>query len=116
MSYLFRVPVRTQGVRYTVDATPLQKALYRHVRNDSGPPPAVLIQGGVVSEVYAPTQFAVAAADKVFFGGYDNVVDDATAAVLTSAGYGPYLTLIGTPAPPPATSPGAYPATYSPTY
>ena len=40
---------------------------------------------------YNPDEVGV---EKVYLGGHDNPVDDAEAALLTAAGYGPYLTVV----------------------
>jgi hypothetical protein len=47
----------------------------------------VLITGGVVVERRVPTTDEMLAADYVFMGGRENVVDSTAAAILVAAGY-----------------------------
>lgn len=94
MAYLFRCPVRdTNGPRWTRDTPPHMRRIMGHFAVHGGYPVAVLITDGVVTEKTNPTQDECLAADSFYLGGYDHYIDDATATVLTAAGYGAQIEL-----------------------
>ena len=79
MPYLFRPPTVMEG---PIGTGPL---FYRY---DQPRGVSLLVTGTSVVEQRFPDQDQMAAADVVYLGGHEYLVDDAMAALLTSAGYG----------------------------
>ena len=69
-----RVPVQNKGLRY---------AYYEGI--------TVLKTAGAYTQVQAPTQDDINAADIAYLGGHSYAVDSTEAAALTAAGYGAYI-------------------------
>lgn len=65
--------------------------LWRRLRHDVGV--AVLLIDGFYRQVQNPGTDDLASAAEVYLGGHEYHVSDAVAAALTTAGYGPFLTL-----------------------
>lgn len=84
MTYRFVTP-SIPGVR------DLSHPLSRRLRHDVGV--AVLLIGGFYTQVQNPGSDDLASATEVYLGGHEYHVSNAVAAALTTAGYGPYLTL-----------------------
>lgn len=82
MSYLFITPTVEQG---PIGLERLFQFYTYHVGV------TVLKFGNQYVEVMYPNEDDLALADKVYLGGYDNIVSNEEAAALTAAGYGNYL-------------------------
>lgn len=93
MTYRLRPPTENVVPTYLRDSTPAQKALMRHYAPGARGI-ALLVTGSTVVQNRNPTTAEMAAADYAFLGGYDHIVSDAVATILTNAGYGANLTLI----------------------
>lgn len=82
MPYLFRPPVVWEG---PLSLGPL---FYRY---DTPKGVSVLVTDGICQAVRFPSQDECAAADVVYLGGHEYVVDNDAALVLAECGFGPNL-------------------------
>lgn len=87
---IFRPPVASTTPWVNADTQGVARQLFRHF----GSLPcgrSVLKENGVYSIVDTPRNERVLAAQEVYLGGHEYPVDAATAAALTAAGFGAYL-------------------------
>lgn len=81
-AYLFRTP-KAGAIAFHTDRLVVRLGLPAGV--------TLLVNGGIVVESQYPTEEQLAAADAAYVGGHEYVITPSAAAILTTAGYGSFL-------------------------